>query len=171
MHLAQEQLHQDFQSELQAAKEMTRAREKALEESGLSHGHITEACEELLVCPGEGAAPMQDDLVLQKEEMDTRECRGSHVRPCEAKGKDISSRSMSLDVARCRSTSLDVARCRSMSLDVARRRSMSLYAKACSCCRSHRLDRPPRLNNSASWKSLQDYVGQVVRQMLHASIS
>ena len=27
----------------QAAKEMTRAREKALEESGLSHGHITEA--------------------------------------------------------------------------------------------------------------------------------
>lgn len=26
-----------------AAKEMTRAREKALEESGLSHGHITEA--------------------------------------------------------------------------------------------------------------------------------
>lgn len=29
--------------QLQAAKEMTRAREKALEESGLSHGHITEA--------------------------------------------------------------------------------------------------------------------------------
>ena len=27
-----------------------------------------------LVCPGEGAAPMQDDLVLQKEEMDTSEC-------------------------------------------------------------------------------------------------
>ena len=26
-----------------------------------------------LVCPGEGAAPMQDDLVLQKEEMDTSE--------------------------------------------------------------------------------------------------
>eukprot|EP00435_Cladocopium_sp_Y103_P047172 s2271_g13.t1 len=41
--VAREQMQQDFQTELQAAKEMTRAREKALEESGLSHGHITEA--------------------------------------------------------------------------------------------------------------------------------
>ncbi|CAK9116331.1 unnamed protein product [Durusdinium trenchii] len=41
--LIKEQMQQDFQTELKAAKEMTRAREKALEESGLSHGHITEA--------------------------------------------------------------------------------------------------------------------------------
>lgn len=41
--LIKEQTQQDFQEELKAAREMSRAREKALEESGLSHGHITEA--------------------------------------------------------------------------------------------------------------------------------
>ncbi|CAJ1343765.1 unnamed protein product, partial [Effrenium voratum] len=41
--LIKEQLQQNFEDELKAARDMTRAREKVLEESGLSHGHITEA--------------------------------------------------------------------------------------------------------------------------------
>lgn len=39
-----------------------------------SRRHLTASWKPRLVCPGEGAAPMQDDLVLQKEEMDTSEC-------------------------------------------------------------------------------------------------
>ena len=39
-----------------------------------SRRHLPASWKPRLVCPGEGAAPMQDDLVLQKEEMDTSEC-------------------------------------------------------------------------------------------------
>eukprot|EP00931_Biecheleriopsis_adriatica_P047226 TRINITY_DN27194_c0_g2_i1.p1 TRINITY_DN27194_c0_g2~~TRINITY_DN27194_c0_g2_i1.p1 ORF type:complete len:1301 (+),score=288.37 TRINITY_DN27194_c0_g2_i1:89-3991(+) len=41
--LIKEQLQQDFQEELKVARDVKTAREKALEENGLSHGHITQA--------------------------------------------------------------------------------------------------------------------------------
>ena len=55
---------------LEAAREMSRAREKALEESGLSHGHITEAADR----GSESRASQRDSSDLSN----SPDCQGTH---------------------------------------------------------------------------------------------
>jgi len=210
--LIKEQLHQDFQSELQAAKEMTRAREKALEESGLSHGHITEA---FGITSGQpymvnmAFDPMMAGCLIYLIQESKPTTMGSH------KDNTIVLKGLGIPDHLCRLDMLDQAdplvqaRQRAPSegggpvcltrlsdgarvavngklLEPGQTRQLQngdqiflgrIYVMKLVCpgegaapmqddlvLQKEEMD-TSELDNSASWKSLQDYVGQVVRQM------
>lgn len=211
--LIKEQMQQDFQTELQAAKEMTRAREKALEESGLSHGHITEA---FGITSGQpymvnmAFDPMMAGCLIYLIQESKPTTMGSHKdNTIVLKGLGIPDHLCRLDKMDQEAATDALARQRAPSegagpvsltrlsdgarvavngklLEPGQTRLLQngdqiflgrIYVLKLVCpgegaapmqddlvLQKEEMD-TSELNNSASWKSLQDYVGQVVRQM------
>ncbi|CAE6971797.1 KIF13B [Symbiodinium natans] len=194
--LIKEQTQQDFQEELKAAREMSRAREKALEESGLSHGHITEAfgisngqpymvnmafdpmlagCLIYLIQehkPTTMGANKENTIVLKGLGMPDFLCR---IDVLEAGGVSLTRLSDGTRVA-VNGKLLEQNQMRELQngdrISLGRTYVLKLVYPGEGAALNQDdlvLQRDDtdttELENSPSWKSLQDYVGQVVRQM------